>query len=143
MKRHPATCIAFLLAAATLSAHADPSPEHAAQCVAALEVEAEGLAQQLRNGKADIEPLLVQRVQQGFAFIGAVYKQGVQNDDATRMLKEAEKAQESLPPADLSARQAACRAEGGQLLANANFLERAFVTRAAQRRVDKLKQRAG
>ena len=101
------------------------------------------MAQQLRNGKADIEPMLVQRVQQGFAFIGAVYKQGVQNDDATRMLKEAEKAQESLPQAELASRQVACRAEGGQLLANANFLERAFVNRAAQRRVDKLKQRAG
>ena len=121
------------------AARGEPTPEHAASCVAALESEAEGMARQFREGHVEIEPELVHRVQQGFAFIGSAYKQGLRDEQANHLLKEAEKAQESLPKAELAARQAACRAEGAQLLAKANFLERAFVNRAAQRRVDKLK----
>jgi len=98
------------------------------------------MAQQVRQGKAEVEPELVHRVQQGFAFIGAAYKQGVRDEEATRMLKAAEKAQESLPPAELSARQAACKSEGTRLLDSANVLERAFVEHAARRRVEKLKR---
>ena len=134
--------VAAALLAAALSASADPTPAHAASCVAALESEAAALAQQFRAGDTGIEPELVRRVQEGFAFIGAAYKQGLRGEEADRMLKDAEKAQESLPPAELAARQAACRGEGSQLLAHANVIERAFVNRAAQRRVDKLK-RAG
>lgn len=97
------------------------------------------MAQEFRQGKVEIEPELVHRVQQGFAFIGAAYKQGVRDEEANRMLKAAEKAQQSLPPKELEARQAACRAEGASLLAKANVIERAFVNHAAQRRVDRLK----
>lgn len=141
--KYPELLVAALLgAAAALPARAEPTPEHAAACVAALESEAEAMARQLREGKVEIEPELVRRVQQGFAFIGSAYKQGLRDEEATRMLKAAEKAQQDLPGSELAARQAACRAEGAVLLANANFLERAFVNRAAQRRVDKLK-RAG
>jgi hypothetical protein len=131
---------ALLIAGAAQARGAEPTPQHAAICVAALENEAEGMAEQFRHGKVEIEPELVQRVQQGFAFIGSAYKQGLRDEEANKMLKEAEKAQESLPPAELAARQAACRAEGAELLARANFLERGFVNRAAQRRVDKLKR---
>ncbi|MDQ6680717.1 MAG: hypothetical protein M3Y67_07105, partial [Pseudomonadota bacterium] len=105
-----------------------------------LENDAEGLAQQYREGKVEVEPELVRRVQQGFAFIGSAYKQGLRGAEADQLLKAAEKAQLSLPPAELGARQAACRAEGADLLANANLFERAFVNQAAQRRVDKLKR---
>ena len=129
---------AFTLPAAE-AARGEPTPEHAASCVAALEIEAEGMARQFREGHVEIEPELVRRVQQGFAFIGSAYKQGLRNEEADHLLKEAEKAQQTLPKDELAARQAACRAEGAQLLAKANFLERAFVNRAAQRRVDKLK----
>jgi len=141
MKR-PFLLVAATLLAAAMPALADPTPEHAASCVAALESEAAALAQQFRDGNTQIEPELVRRVQEGFAFIGVAYKQGLRGEEADRMLRDAEKAQESLPPAELAARQAACRGEGSQLLANANVIERAFVNRAAQRRVDKLK-RAG
>ena len=135
-----ALALASLLAAAAPTAWAEPTPEHAAACVAALESEAEGMAQQYRDGKLEVEGELVHRVQQGFAFIGAAYKQGLRGEEADRMLKAAEKAQEGLPAAELAARQAKCRGEGAALLANANFLERAFVIKAAQRRVDKLKR---
>jgi plasmid stabilization system protein ParE len=139
MKR-PSLLVAMALLAAAMPALADPTPEHAASCVAALESEAAALAQQFRDGDTQIEPELVRRVQEGFAFIGAAYQQGLRGEEADRMLKDAEKAQESLPPAELAARQAACRGEGSQLLAHANVIERAFVNRAAQRRVDKLKR---
>lgn len=129
-----------LLAAAAIAAAAEPTPQHAATCVAALESEAASMAQQVRSGQSEIEPELLRRVQQGFAFIGSAYKQGLRGEEADRLLKEAEQAQQSLPPAELAARQAACRAEGAQLLAHANIIERAFVERAAQRRVDKLKR---
>jgi hypothetical protein len=135
----PLLLAALLIAGVALPARADPTPEHAASCVAALESEADAMAQQYRDGKVEVESELLHRLEQGFAFIGAVYKQGLRSEEATQMLKAAEKAQESLPAAELATRQAACRAEGASLLANANFLERAFVARAAQRRVDKLK----
>lgn len=135
-----ALALVLLLAAAAPTASAEPTPEHAATCVAALESEAEGMAQQYRDGKLEIEGELVHRVQQGFAFIGAAYKQGLRGEEADRMLKAAEKAQEGLAAAELAARQAKCRSEGAALLADASFLERAFVVRAAQRRVDKLKR---
>jgi hypothetical protein len=140
MKRPELLLAAFLGALAAPPARADPTPEHAAACVAALETEAEAMAAQFRQGKVEIEAELVLRVQQGFAFIGSAYKQGLRDEEATRMLKAAEKAQLDLPSSELAARQAACRAEGAMLLAKANFLERAFVNRAAQRRVDKLKR---
>lgn len=98
------------------------------------------MADEYRNGRTDIEPELVRRVQEGFAFIGTAYLNGLREEEANRLLKAAEKAQETLPPAELAARQAACRAEGARLLENANVLERAFVMKAAQRRVDKLKR---
>ena len=82
----------------------------------------------------------LQYFQQGFAFIGTVYLQGVRDEEANRLLKAAEKAQEGLAASELAARQAACRTEGAQLLKNANYLERAFVMNAAQRRVDRLKR---
>lgn len=130
----------FLLTVATLAGAAEPTPQHAAICVAALESEATKMAQEVRDGKVEVEPELLRRVQQGFAFIGSAYKQGLRGEEADRLLKAAEKAQESLPPAELAARQAGCRSEGAELLANANVIERAFVNRAAQKRVDKLKR---
>ena len=141
MQPFSTAALAFVaLLAVAPGARAEPTPEHAAACVAALEREAEGMAQQFRDGKVEIESELVHRVQQGFAFIGSAYKQGLRGAEADKLLKQAEAAQESLPPAELAARQAACRNEGSRLLASASFLERAFVMRAAQKRVDKLKR---
>jgi hypothetical protein len=135
---------ALLFAAASawaLPAHAaGPSPQHSAECVAALQVEAEAMADQVRRGRTEVEPELVRRVQQGFAFIGTAYLQGVRNAEADRLLKAAEAAQKEIPVAELTARQVACRSEGARLLEKANALERAFVVKAAKRRVDRMKQ---
>ena len=125
----------------TLPAHAaGPTPQHSAECVAALQVEAEAMADQYRRGRTEVEPELVRRVQQGFAFIGTAYLQGVRDAEADRLLKAAEAAQKDIPVAELKARQVACRSEGSRLLEKANALERAFVVKAAKRRVDRMKQ---
>jgi len=143
--RHSSILLNALLAGAVAAPceHAqarEPTPEHSADCVAALEVEAIEMADQLRAGKSEIEPELVRRVQQGFAFIGVAYKQGLRKEEADKLLKQAEANTQTLPHAELVARQTACQAEGARLLANANVFERAFVAHAAQRRVDRLKQ---
>jgi hypothetical protein len=130
---------ALLLAGLVDARAAGPTPQHSAACVAALERDAEQLAERFRQGHPEIEPELVERVRQGFAFIGSAWKQGLRDEEADKLLKAAEEAQKDLSPEQLAARQAACRAEGEKLLANANVLERAFVNHAAQRRVDKLK----
>lgn len=133
--------ILALLGAPLADAHAaGPTAEHSAACVAALEREAEELAERFRQGHPELEPALVELVQQGFAFIGTAWKQGLRDAEANRLLKAAEEAQKSLSPQELAERQAACRAEGAMLLARANIIERAFVQHAAQRRVDKLKR---
>lgn len=142
MKRLSVLAIVLSLAAAPLPARTAPTAEHAAECVAALQVEAERLAKLFRDGNADVERELVHRVEQGFAFIGAAYKLGLPEGEADRLLKAAQKAQTGLPASELAARQATCASEGTELLKKANVLERAFVSGAAQRRVDKLK-RAG
>jgi hypothetical protein len=135
----PSFLTAALAAALSLSAWAaGPSAEHSAACVAALQVEAEALADELRHGRTEIEPELVRRVQQGFAFVGTAYLQGLRVEEANRLLRAAEQAQQLLPAPELAARQAACRSEGTRLLEKANPLERAFVMKAAQRRVDRL-----
>ena len=132
--------LALLCAPLAVAKAAGPTPEHSAACVAALESEAEQLAERFREGHQELEPVLVERVQQGFAFIGTAWKQGLRDAEANRLLRAAEEAQKSLTPQELAERQAAWRAEGATLLARANMVERAFVQRAAQRRVDKLKR---
>ena len=132
--------LALLCAPLAVAKAAGPTPEHSAACVAALESEAEQLAERFREGHQELEPVLVERVQQGFAFIGTAWKQGLRDAEANRLLRAAEEAQKSLTPQELAERQSACRKEGATLLARANIVERAFVQRAAQRRVDKLKR---
>jgi hypothetical protein len=141
MKLHIALAAVIGIGSA-VTAGAEPTSQHAAACVAALQPVAEVLAHEYRSGKVEVESELLTRVQQGFAFIGVAYKQGLRKEEADQLLKEAEKAQEQLSAEELAARQSACSSEGAQLLANANPLERAFVVGAARRRVDKLK-RAG
>jgi hypothetical protein len=132
--------LTLLAAGAAAQPVADPTPQHSADCVAALEVEAKAMAEEMQHGKPEVEPELVRRLQEGFAFIGVAYKQGLRKEEADKLLKSSEEAVKALPPAELSARQHACRLEGARLLQSANFLERAFVAHAAQKRVDKYKQ---
>jgi len=135
-----AWAVLAFLAPVTRAQADEPTPQHSADCVAALEVAAKAMAEEMQNGKPELEPELVRRLQEGFAFIGTAYKQGLRKEEADKLLKSSEEAVKSLPPAELEARQQSCRAEGAQLLQRANFFERAVVTHAAQRRVDKYKQ---
>ena len=141
MRYVSALLLATFGAFALPTAHAaGPSPQHSAECVAALEADAERMADQYRSGRTEVEPELVRRVQQGFAFIGTAYLQGVGDAEADRLLRAAQKAQKDIPAAELAARQAACRTEGTRLLEQATALERAFVVKAARRRVDRMKR---
>lgn len=123
-------------------ATANPVIGQAASCVAALKVRAEPLAQRLRAGDASAEAPLLPIVTASFAFIGTAYKQGLRKKEADEMLQAAERAQATMPPADLAKLQDACQAQGQQLYAKANYFERQFVSRAVSNRIDKLRRPA-
>jgi len=79
-------------------------------------------------------------VTDSFAFIGSSYKQGIESDKATEMMKAAEARQAQLPPDELSKIQDGCQVEGKQLMAQASAFERMFVNHAARKRIDRLKR---
>ena len=128
--------------AAALPAQADPSVAHGADCVAALKVRAEPLAERLRHGDAAAEASLLPIVRASFAFIGSAYKQGLRNPKADEMMAAAEKAQAQMPPAELARMQDACQAEGTQLLAQASVFEQLFVNHAVRKRIDRLRKKS-
>jgi hypothetical protein len=112
---------------------------HTAQCVAALEANTDDLASQIRAGNPALQPLLLDRLKYGAAFIGEAYLRGERDEGrAQALLKEALEAQKALPQLDLVARQSACAQEGERLFAKADILSRAVVSRLAQRRMKKL-----
>ncbi len=139
LPRPPARFAAALLVAAA-AAHADPSPERAAYCVAALKVRADPLADRLRAGEESVEAPLLVIVTASFAFIGSAYKQGLRSERADELVKAAEKAQAKLPPAEMTRAQDACQAEGQKLYADANYIERLLVRRAASNRIERLRR---
>jgi hypothetical protein len=131
----------LLLAQAASAADPTPSPRelHAAQCVAALEVLTQGLAQDVKSGNEASRPVLMDRLISGTAFVGDTYLHGLSDEKVARNLADkALEAQKSLTPAELAARQDACADEGTKLYAASNGLQRAVVTRFAKRRMDKL-----
>jgi hypothetical protein len=141
--RSPFTvAIVAAVSIAAPSAHAEPTPEQSAYCVAALKVRAEPLAQRVRRGDPAAEEQLLPIVTDSFAFIGSSYKQGVDSAKANELLAAAEKAQTQLPRAELAKIQDACQAQGRQLFSHANVFERAFVARAARNRIERLRQRS-
>jgi hypothetical protein len=142
---HKFTLFAFAFAALismrVTAAPSGPTPHelHTAQCVAALEANTDELAAQVKAGQADLRPLLLDRLQFGAAFIGDSYLQGERDEARAKgFLNAALEAQKALPKPQLSARQTQCAQEGAQLLANADFVSRAVVSRLAQRRMKKL-----
>ena len=129
-----------ILATGLATAQAAPTPDRAANCVAALKTRAEPLAQRVRQGDSNAEAELLPIVTDSFAFIGSSYKQGIESAKATEMMKAAEARQAQLPPDELSKIQDGCQVEGKQLLAQASAFERMFVRHAARSRIDKLKR---
>jgi len=118
-----------------------PSPRelHAAQCVAALQVDTERLAAEVKAGKAESRPMLQARLEAGVAFVGDAYLQGTRDEARARALaNNALEAQKSLSKDELAARQTSCADEGTKLLEESNGLERAVVRQVAKRRMAKL-----
>lgn len=112
---------------------------HSADCVAALEVSTDELAWQVKAGRADLRPLLRQRLDAGVAFIGTAYLNGDRDEArAQALLAAALKAQAALPKAELAARQVRCAQEGAKLLADSNVVGRAVVARLARQRMKTL-----
>lgn len=131
------------LSLAQAASAADPVPtardQHAAQCVAALEVLTEDLAQEVKSGKEASRQVLMDRLISGTAFVGDTYLHGLSDEKVARNLADkALEAQKSLTPEQLAARQDACADEGTRLYAASNSLAKAVVTRFAKRRMDKL-----
>lgn len=122
---------------------AQPAPSsretHTAECVAALEVSTDALAEQVKAGVADLRPLLRHRLDAGAAFIGDAYVRGDRDEERSRaLLSAAINRQKSLSDVELNARQEACAAEGARILAKSNALSRAVVSRIAEKRMKKL-----
>ena len=119
----------------------EPSPHdlHAAECVAALEVNTQDLAQQVKSGREASRPVLLDRLVSGTAFVGDTYLHGNSDEKQARALaNQALEAQKSLTGPELAARQATCADEGARLFASSNGLEQAVVKRLAKKRMDKL-----
>ena len=118
-----------------------PSPrdQHAAECVAALEVATESMAAQVKAGQDNMRGPLLDRLIAGTAFVGDTYLHGNSDEQQARALaNRALEAQKRLPAPELAARQAACAAEGTRLYDDSNGLEKAVVRRLAKKRMDKL-----
>lgn len=133
--------VVLCLAACPLVAAAEPSPRdrHAAECVAALDLNTQALAEQVKAGQQETRELLMERLVSGTAFVGDTYLHGSADEQQARALaNQAREVQKGLPPAELEARQRACASEGAKLYEDSNGLERAVVKRLARKRLDKL-----
>jgi hypothetical protein len=108
-------------------------------CVAALDLSTRELAEQVKGGRDDLRPVLLTRLTSGAALIGAAYLAGDRDEGrSSALLDSALDAQKALPESELAARQVLCEGEGARLLAGANALERAVVSRVAARRMKRL-----
>jgi hypothetical protein len=128
---------------AVCAAAATPVPSerelHTAECVAALEANTDALALQVKAGRDGLRPLLAERLKAGTAFIGAAYMKGERDEARSQaLLQAALDAQSALSTTELATRQASCAQEGAKLLAGSNFIERAIVSRLAEKRMRKL-----
>lgn len=138
-----AVALSALAASATSASDASASASaremHSAQCVAALDLSTRRLAVRVKDGQDALRPLLLARLKSGAAFIGAAYVSGER--DGSRMkrtLETALEAQKALSESEVVARLAACEGEGAGLLAGANALERAVISRVAAKQMQRL-----
>lgn len=126
------------------SAGADAAPTgarewHEAECVAALEVQAEALAQRVKDGEPELRPQLFRQLEYGAAFVGSAYLNGERDEARSRaLLDTARERQAALPATELAARQALCADEAARLLAAANALGREVVNRVARRQMARM-----
>lgn len=133
------TLVGLWLAQPALAGEPSARDRHAALCVAALEVNTDDLARQVKSGKEAARRLLFDRLVAGAAFVGDTYLHGNSDEQQARALtNQALEAQKKLTAPELAARQAACADEGAKLYAASNVLQRAVVKRLAKKRMDKL-----
>ncbi|MEO5733900.1 MAG: hypothetical protein ABIN96_04545 [Rubrivivax sp.] len=135
------SAMAALLALPLPGTAAGPSPSdlRAAQCVAALEVNTQDLAHQVKAGDETMRPLLLERLISGTAFVGDVYLSGnVGEKQARALADQALEDQKHLSAQELQDRQRVCAKEGNTLYTTSNAFQRAFVRHVAQRRMRKL-----
>ncbi len=133
-------CIpALSLAQAATAPEPSPRDLRAATCVAALDLNTQQLAAQVKAGKESARALLLDRLVSGSAFVGDAYLHGATDEDEAKALADqAREAQKSLPARELAARQTQCADEGARLYAAANGLQQAIVKRLARKRMGKL-----
>lgn len=145
MKMLAAALLALTAGLALSPAHATDTSEptaldlRAARCVAALDLNTQDLAQQVKSGKEAAREVLLDRLVSGAAFVGDAYLHGTSDEHQARDLAEREReAHRSLPARERAARQAECAEEGAKLYSAGNGLQRAIVKRLAKKRMDKL-----
>lgn len=146
MRLMPPLPLALLLVLAPLTAaHAAPGDDpalasyrHASECVAVLKRDALGLVERSKAGQTGARADLQRLTEQGFAFVGTAYKNGLRNPQADQLLAEAEQAQQRWPAERLRQLSTDCQGEGATLLKQSNFIERALVGNRAKARVDQL-----
>lgn len=135
-----------LCVCASRVAAAEQSPTaaelHAAECIAALEAQAEALAAKVRAGQQELRPQLMTQLEYGAAFIGTAYLRGERDESRSQaLLGAARERQGELSARDLRARQAQCAGEASRLLAESSALGRAVVSKVAKRHMAKLLER--
>ena len=112
---------------------------HVARCVAALDAETRGLAQQLKAGHDAVRPLLMRRLEAGAALIGDAYLHGNRDEARVRALAEQSlEDQKGLSETQRVELQNACAEEGASLLAASSGFGRFIVKRFAKKRLAKL-----
>lgn len=136
-------CTALWLPLA-VAAQSDPSPQdlsrwqQASACVAVLKADVLVLRDRSWAGTPGLKPEMKRLTEQGFAFIGTAYKQGLREPLADRLLAEAEAAHKQMSSDALRALSQSCRTDGARLLKQANVVERLLVGNRAEARVEKL-----
>jgi hypothetical protein len=144
MRNHSLVALALAALCGAAAAQSDPSAQdlarwqQASACVAVLKADVLALRDRTWSGTPGLKPEMKRLTEQGFAFIGTAYKQGLREPLADRLLEEAEAAQKRASADSLRALSQGCRADGARLLKQANVLERLLVGNRAEARVDKL-----
>lgn len=141
MFRTASGLLVTLVCASGAWAQPEAAFDRTAACVAAMKARAAALADRYRAGDDNVKSELTSLTEVSFAFIGAAYEAGLRKEEADRRLALAEEAQKSMPRAKLDELVAACRAEGTAILARANAVERALVSKAARVRVSRLRKK--
>lgn len=133
---------ALLLSATALAQPAQPAAQSDnAQCVAALKLQSDDLASQVKAGDEARKPELLQVLRQGAAFVGDAWLDGTRNEDqAKARLDQAEDQVRKLEPAKARALRQQCGTEADTLIREAPGWQRKVIDRFAQSRMDKLLQ---